>query len=97
MLFSVVSYFFITIIALGLLTGDRPHEPARGACASAEAVTSYFLSYIFFYSVRVIYYLILMNFSIMRYLIIIKFERKILILRILFIRFIILFFGSFFI
>jgi hypothetical protein len=38
-----------------------------------------------------------MNFSIMRYLIIIKFERKILILRILFIRFIILFFGSFFI
>lgn len=47
-LFLVVSYFFfITIIASGLPTGDRP--PARGACASAEAVTSYFLSYIFFF------------------------------------------------
>jgi NADH:ubiquinone oxidoreductase subunit 5 (subunit L)/multisubunit Na+/H+ antiporter MnhA subunit len=51
----------------------------------------------FFYSIRIIYYLILLNFSIFNYLIIIKFERKILIIRIIFISFLILFFGSFFI
>jgi NADH-ubiquinone oxidoreductase chain 5 len=51
----------------------------------------------FFYSIRIIYYLILINFSICNYLIMIKFERKILIYRILFISFIMIFFGSFFI
>ena len=51
----------------------------------------------FFYSIRIIYYLIIVNFSIYNYLIIVKFERKILILSIVFIRFIIIFFGSFFI
>ena len=56
---------------------------------------SFFLT--FFYSIRVIYYLLLMNFSINNYLIIIKFESNFLIFSILFIRLIILFFGSFFI
>lgn len=59
----------------------------------------YLISFIltFFYSIRIIYYLLIMNFSILNYLIIIKFERNILIFRMVFIRFIMLFFGSFFI
>lgn len=59
----------------------------------------FFISFVltFFYSIRVVYYLLIINFSIFNYLIIIKFESKFLILRILFISFIILFFGSFFI
>nr|ARW70322.1 NADH dehydrogenase subunit 5 [Kaburagia rhusicola rhusicola] len=54
----------------------------------------FFLS--FFYSIRVIYYLLLMNFCMLNYLMIIKFESNILILSMLFISFIMMFFGSFF-
>nr|YP_009400315.1 NADH dehydrogenase subunit 5 [Floraphis meitanensis]ARW70361.1 NADH dehydrogenase subunit 5 [Floraphis meitanensis] len=50
----------------------------------------------FFFFVRVIYYLLLMNFSMLNYLMIIKFESNILILSMLFIIFVMLFFGSFF-
>nr|YP_009773271.1 NADH dehydrogenase subunit 5 [Meitanaphis microgallis]QIZ12420.1 NADH dehydrogenase subunit 5 [Meitanaphis microgallis] len=50
----------------------------------------------FFYTVRVIYYLLLMNFSMLNYLMIISFESNILILSMLFISFVMLFFGSFF-
>nr|AKM70125.1 NADH dehydrogenase subunit 5 [Kaburagia rhusicola] len=50
----------------------------------------------FFYSIRVIYYLLLMNFCMLNYLMIIKFESNILILSMLFISFIMMFFGSFF-
>nr|YP_010266717.1 NADH dehydrogenase subunit 5 [Kaburagia rhusicola ovogallis]ARW70309.1 NADH dehydrogenase subunit 5 [Kaburagia rhusicola ovogallis]UIE11111.1 NADH dehydrogenase subunit 5 [Kaburagia rhusicola ovogallis]UIE11124.1 NADH dehydrogenase subunit 5 [Kaburagia rhusicola ovogallis]UIE11150.1 NADH dehydrogenase subunit 5 [Kaburagia rhusicola ovogallis] len=55
---------------------------------------SFFLT--FFYSIRVIYYLLLMNFCMLNYLMIIKFESNILILSMLFISFIMMFFGSFF-
>nr|UIE11137.1 NADH dehydrogenase subunit 5 [Kaburagia rhusicola ovogallis] len=55
---------------------------------------SFFLT--FFYSIRVIYYLLLMNFCMLNYLMIIKFEGNILILSMLFISFIMMFFGSFF-
>nr|YP_009400046.1 NADH dehydrogenase subunit 5 [Nurudea shiraii]ARW70205.1 NADH dehydrogenase subunit 5 [Nurudea shiraii] len=50
----------------------------------------------FFYSIRVIYYLLLMNFSMLNYLMIIKFESNILIISMLMISFMMLFFGSFF-
>nr|YP_009566711.1 NADH dehydrogenase subunit 5 [Greenidea psidii]QBB73073.1 NADH dehydrogenase subunit 5 [Greenidea psidii] len=50
----------------------------------------------FFYSIRVIYYLLLMNFSMFNFLMIIKFESKFLILSMIFISFIMIFFGSFF-
>nr|QBO27206.1 NADH dehydrogenase subunit 5 [Appendiseta robiniae] len=50
----------------------------------------------FFYSVRIIYYLLLSNFCMFNYLMIIKFESKFLILSMIFISFIMLFFGSFF-
>nr|QBK84287.1 NADH dehydrogenase subunit 5 [Nurudea yanoniella] len=50
----------------------------------------------FFYSIRVIYYLLLMNFCMLNYLMIIKFESNILILSMLMISFMMLFFGSFF-
>nr|YP_009708263.1 NADH dehydrogenase subunit 5 [Paracolopha morrisoni]QEV85454.1 NADH dehydrogenase subunit 5 [Paracolopha morrisoni] len=50
----------------------------------------------FFYSIRIIYYLLLMNFCMVNYLMIIKFESKFLILSMMFISFIMLFFGSFF-
>nr|AKM70230.1 NADH dehydrogenase subunit 5 [Anoecia fulviabdominalis] len=50
----------------------------------------------FFYSIRVIYYLLLMNFSMFNYLMIIKFESKFLILSMLIITMIMVFFGSFF-
>nr|YP_009400263.1 NADH dehydrogenase subunit 5 [Meitanaphis flavogallis]ARW70257.1 NADH dehydrogenase subunit 5 [Meitanaphis flavogallis] len=55
---------------------------------------SFFLT--FFYSVRVIYYLLLMNFCMLNYLMIIKFESNILILSMLIISLIMMFFGSFF-
>nr|YP_010275976.1 NADH dehydrogenase subunit 5 [Tuberolachnus salignus]UGY86211.1 NADH dehydrogenase subunit 5 [Tuberolachnus salignus] len=55
---------------------------------------SFFLT--FFYSIRVIYYLLLMNFSMNNYLMIIKFESNFLIFSMLFISLIMLFFGSFF-
>lgn len=49
-IFSSFIFFFITIIAWDCPLGiDHNHEPARGACASTKAVTSYFLSYIFFF------------------------------------------------
>nr|YP_010227780.1 NADH dehydrogenase subunit 5 [Schlechtendalia peitan]UDD86545.1 NADH dehydrogenase subunit 5 [Schlechtendalia peitan] len=50
----------------------------------------------FFYSIRVIYYLFMMNFSMLNYLMIIKFESNILILSMMFISILMLFFGSFF-
>nr|YP_009236619.1 NADH dehydrogenase subunit 5 [Hormaphis betulae]AMJ17084.1 NADH dehydrogenase subunit 5 [Hormaphis betulae] len=50
----------------------------------------------FFYSIRVIYYLLIMNFSMNNYLMIIKFESKFLILSMVIISFFMLFFGSFF-
>nr|AKM70020.1 NADH dehydrogenase subunit 5 [Phloeomyzus passerinii] len=50
----------------------------------------------FFYSIRVIYYLMMMNFSMNNYLMIIKFESQILILSMFFISILMIFFGSFF-
>nr|YP_009940099.1 NADH dehydrogenase subunit 5 [Hamamelistes spinosus]QNV49421.1 NADH dehydrogenase subunit 5 [Hamamelistes spinosus] len=50
----------------------------------------------FFYSVRIIYYLMIMNFSMNNYLMIIKFESNILILSMVLISFFMIFFGSFF-
>nr|AKM70138.1 NADH dehydrogenase subunit 5 [Greenidea kuwanai] len=50
----------------------------------------------FFYSIRVIYYLMMMNFSMLNFLMIIKFESKFLIMSMIFISFIMIFFGSFF-
>nr|QNO35884.1 NADH dehydrogenase subunit 5 [Hormaphis betulae] len=50
----------------------------------------------FFYSIGVIYYLLIMNFSMNNYLMIIKFESKFLILSMVIISFFMLFFGSFF-
>nr|YP_009400289.1 NADH dehydrogenase subunit 5 [Baizongia pistaciae]ARW70335.1 NADH dehydrogenase subunit 5 [Baizongia pistaciae] len=50
----------------------------------------------FFYTIRIIYYLFLMNFSMLNYLMMIKFESKFLIISMLFISFIMLFLGSFF-
>nr|YP_009341845.1 NADH dehydrogenase subunit 5 [Mindarus keteleerifoliae]AKM70086.1 NADH dehydrogenase subunit 5 [Mindarus keteleerifoliae] len=55
---------------------------------------SFFLT--FFYSIRVIYYLMLMNFSMFNYLMMIKFESNILILSMILISLLMLFFGSFF-
>nr|YP_009059149.1 NADH dehydrogenase subunit 5 [Cervaphis quercus]AGQ46311.1 NADH dehydrogenase subunit 5 [Cervaphis quercus] len=58
----------------------------------------FFFSFLFtfFYSIRVIYYLMIMNFSMNNYLMIIKFESKILISSMILISFIMMFFGSFF-
>nr|YP_009338711.1 NADH dehydrogenase subunit 5 [Eriosoma lanigerum]AKM70164.1 NADH dehydrogenase subunit 5 [Eriosoma lanigerum] len=58
----------------------------------------FFFSFLktFFYSIRVIYYLMIMNFSMNNYLMIFKFESKILISSMILISFIMMFFGSFF-
>nr|YP_009332453.1 NADH dehydrogenase subunit 5 [Schlechtendalia chinensis]API68528.1 NADH dehydrogenase subunit 5 [Schlechtendalia chinensis] len=58
----------------------------------------FFMSFFFtfFYSIRLIYYLLLVNFSMLNYLMIIKFESNILILSMIFISILMLFFGSFF-
>nr|YP_009400250.1 NADH dehydrogenase subunit 5 [Nurudea ibofushi]ARW70244.1 NADH dehydrogenase subunit 5 [Nurudea ibofushi] len=58
----------------------------------------FFMSFFFtfFYSIRLIYYLLLVNFSMLNYLMIIKFESNVLILSMIFISILMLFFGSFF-
>nr|YP_010021204.1 NADH dehydrogenase subunit 5 [Schizoneuraphis gallarum]QOK36252.1 NADH dehydrogenase subunit 5 [Schizoneuraphis gallarum] len=56
----------------------------------------FFFFLTFFYSIRVIYYLMMMNFSMYNYLMIISFESNILILSMILISFAMMFFGSFF-
>jgi hypothetical protein len=62
--------FFITIIALGLSTGDRPQRvnPRWARARPPKAVTSYFLSYIFFFLLQPMWILIPYHRCLLNYL-----------------------------